>query len=100
MNESVFSVICEWVVQNWSQEVYAFTGNLAPAFLLWKVAWNCIFPTSVFPVRDVFPATSRKRIEHLSPPESEPIFSVVNSQLLKRESAIKNRVAIAAGKFF
>ncbi len=41
-----------------------------------KVAWNCIFPTSVFPFRSVFPATSRKKNRATSSPESEPTLSV------------------------
>ena len=41
-----------------------------------KVAWNCIFPTSVFPFWSVFPATSRKKNRATSPSESQPTLSV------------------------
>lgn len=34
------------LVQNCLQGVYSLTANLAQAFLRWKVAWSCIFPTS------------------------------------------------------
>ncbi len=41
-----------------------------------KVAWNCIFLTSVFPFRCVFPATSRKKNRETSPPEYKLTLSV------------------------
>ena len=67
-----------------------FDLEFGSSILRWKVARNCIFPTLFFlcnrkpPLeleggeeegKEIFPTTSRKRIEQLSPPGSEPILS-------------------------
>lgn len=57
--------------------MYAFTGNLARAFLRWKVVWNCISSTSVFPIRSVFSATFRKELDNLLPQGSNLPFQYV-----------------------
>lgn len=54
-----------------SQRRMLWPGIWLQPFYDGKVAWNFIFPKSVFPNRFLFPATSRKRIEQLSLPESE-----------------------------